>query len=53
MTIQEVISHVEIRLDYLKNFKTANIQIGNSEMVNKLDIEILETEQTLETLKSS
>ena len=53
MTIQDLIKQVEIRLEYLKNSKTTNIQIGNYDMVNKLDIEILETEQTIETLKGN
>jgi hypothetical protein len=53
MTIQDLIKHCEIRLEYLAQQKFHNIQLANSDMVNKLDVEIFQTEQTLNTLKSS
>jgi hypothetical protein len=53
MTIEKLIQQCEIRLDYLKNLRLSNIQLNNQDMVNKIDTEIMETEQTLNTLKSS
>ena len=50
MTIQELIIQVEIRLEYLKRLKVSNIELNNQKIVNSLDIEIIETEQTLNTL---
>ena len=53
MTLQELINNVEIRLDYLKSIRLSKIQLNDQEIVNQLDVEILETEQTLQTLKNS
>jgi hypothetical protein len=52
MTIKELINQCEIRLNYLKNYRKTNIELGNTELVNTLDIEILQTQETLETLKT-
>ena len=51
MTIKELINQCETRLNYLKNYRKTNIELGNTELVNSLDIEILQTQETLETLK--
>jgi hypothetical protein len=53
MTIQELIEQCEIRLNYLKSVRISNIELNNLEMVARLDIDILETEQTIEILKNS
>ena len=51
MTIKELINQCETRLNYLKNYRKTNIELGNTELVNSLDVEILQTQETLETLK--
>jgi len=53
MTIPKLIIQCEIRLEYLKSSKLSYTQLGNTEMVLKLEMEIAETEQTLLKLKSS
>lgn len=53
MTIEELIKDVEIRLDYLKTLRTSYIQLGNTAMVLKIEQDISETEQTLNTLKNT
>jgi hypothetical protein len=53
MTIQELIEQCEIRLNYLKSARISYIQLNNLEMVTKLDVEILETESTIQTLMNS
>lgn len=53
MTIQDLVDQLQIRLDYLKVARLSNIQLNRLEMVVKLDVEILETEQTIQTLKNS
>jgi len=53
MTMQELIEQCEIRLNYLKSVRISNIELNNLEMVARLDIDILETEQTIEILKNS
>jgi hypothetical protein len=53
MTIQELISQVEIRLEYLKTLKVSYIQLDNTEMVLKTEQDINETEQTLNILRNS
>ena len=53
MTIQELILQVEIRLEYLNNLRISNIQLNNTEMILKIETEIFETEQTLNTLKNN
>lgn len=53
MTIAKLIEQCEIRLEYLKSVKFSNIQLDNSELVNKLDVEILEMEETLNKLKNT
>ena len=51
MTIEKLITQCEIRLEYLKSQKYSNTQLGNSDIVNKLDTEILEIEETINRLK--
>ena len=53
MTIQKLILQVEMRLEYLKNLRISNIQLNNTEMILKIETEIFETEQTLNTLKNN
>ena len=53
MTVQDLVDQSQIRLDYLKVARLSNIQLNRLEMVVKLDVEILETEQTIQTLKNS
>jgi hypothetical protein len=53
MKIQELISQVEIRLEYLKTLKVSYIQLDNTEMVLKTEQDINETEQTLNILRNS
>ena len=53
MTISDLIKQCEIRLDYLKVQKLYNTQLANFDLVNKLDVEIFQTEQTLDKLKRS
>lgn len=53
MTIPKLINQCEIRLEYLISSKHSYTQLGNTEMVLRLEIEIAETEQTLEKLKNS
>jgi hypothetical protein len=52
MTIEKLIAQCETRLNYLKNYRKTNIELGNTELANSLDIEILQTQETLETLKT-
>ena len=52
MTINDLIKQCEVRLDYLKTVKISYTQLGDHEMVTKIDLEILEVEQTLNTLKA-
>lgn len=52
MTVPKLIIQCEIRLEYLKNLKLSYTQLGNAEMVLKLETEVAETEQTLLKLKS-
>jgi hypothetical protein len=51
MTVQQLLNQCEVRLDYLKNLRLSNVQLDNQVMVNKLDLQIMETEQTIEKLK--
>lgn len=51
MTIPDLINQCKIRLDYLKSAKISNIQLGNNDLVNKIDVEILEVEQTISKLE--
>jgi nucleoid-associated protein YejK len=53
MTIQKLIEQLNIRLNYLKSARISYIELNNLEIVARLDIEILETEQTIEILKNS
>lgn len=52
MTVEELISQCELRLEYLKSSRVSNIQLGNNDIVNKIDIDILETENTIIKLKN-
>jgi hypothetical protein len=52
MTIDILINQCEIRLEYLKSQKHSNIQLSNLDLVNKIDIEIIQVEQTIEKLKN-
>jgi hypothetical protein len=51
MTLEKLIKQCETRLDYLKSQRHSFIQLDNSDMVNKLDTEILEMEETMSKLK--
>ena len=53
MTINDLIKYCEIRLDFLKNQKITYIQLGDYEMINKIELQILESEITLNQLKNS
>jgi hypothetical protein len=50
--IQKLIKQCETRLNYLKIYRNSNIELGNDEIVNKVDTEILEIEETIEKLKT-
>jgi len=52
MTINDLINYCETRLEFLKTLKISYIQLGEYDMVNKIDAQILETENTLVQLKS-
>jgi len=51
MTITTIIQQCEIRLEYLRSIKISNIQLGNNDLVNRLDVEILELEETINKLR--
>lgn len=53
MTIQDLIKQCEIRLDYLKSAKLSNTQLQNNQVVDKIDMEILEVQETISKLKDS
>lgn len=53
MTIDSIIQQCEIRLDYLRSVRISNIQLGNNDLVNRLDVEILELEETINKLKEN
>jgi hypothetical protein len=53
MTINDLIKYCEIRLEFLKNQKTTYIQLNDYDMVNKIEIQIFESEVTLNQLKNS
>jgi hypothetical protein len=53
MTIYDLIRYCEIRLEFLKNQKTTYIQLNEYDMVNKIEMQILESEITLNQLKNS
>lgn len=53
MTINDLIKYCEIRLEHLRNLKTTYLQIADYENVNKIDIQIFETEDTLLKLKNN
>lgn len=53
MTILKLIEQCEIRLEYLKQARISNIQLDNNQLVNKLDIEILELQETIDKLKNT
>jgi hypothetical protein len=50
--IQKLIKQCETRLNYLKSYRNSNIELGNDEIVNKVDTEIIEIEETIEKLKT-
>lgn len=52
MTINDLINFCETRLDFLKTLKISYIQLGDYEMLNKIEAQILETENTLNQLKN-
>jgi hypothetical protein len=53
MNIAKLINQCEIRLDYLRTQLLSYNQLGNIEMILKLETEIAETEQTIAMLKNS
>jgi hypothetical protein len=52
MTIIDLTKQCEIRLEYLKSMRYSCIQLNNIEMVNRIDLEIIQIEQTIDNLKS-
>lgn len=53
MTIAKLIEQCEIRLEFLKASKFSYTQLAEYEMVTKIELEILEMEQTIATLKGN
>jgi len=53
MTISDLIKYCEIRIDFLSNSKLTYIQLADYEMVNKIELEITQTQNTLDILKNS
>jgi hypothetical protein len=53
MTIPELIKICQIRLDYLSLQKNSYIQLGDFDTANKIDVEILDTQNTLNFLKTN
>ena len=53
MTINDLIKQCEIRKEYLQALKHSNIQLNNQDVVNKIDAELLEIENTLTKLNSA
>ena len=52
MTILALIKQCEIRMSYLNALKNSNIQLENYDIVNKIDAEILELQDTIDKLKN-
>jgi hypothetical protein len=52
MTINDLIKFCESRLEYLKALKLSYAQLGDYDMLNKVEAQILETENTLNQLKT-
>jgi hypothetical protein len=53
MTINDLINFCITRLEFLKALKISYIQLGDYDMVNKIESQILETENTLNHLRNS
>lgn len=52
MTILALIKQCETRLNYLVALKNSNVQLENHDIVNKIDSEILQLEDTISKLKN-
>jgi hypothetical protein len=53
MTIPELIKFCEIRVDFLHSQKNSYIQLGDLAIVNKIEVEISDTQKTIDTLKAN
>lgn len=51
MTIPELIKFCEIRIDFLYSQKNSYIQLGDLVSVSRIEIEILDAQKTIDTLK--
>ena len=52
MTILAIIKQCEIRMSFLNALKNSNIELENYDLVNKIDAEILELQDTIDKLKN-
>jgi hypothetical protein len=53
MSIPELIKFCEIRIDFLHSQKNSYIQLGDLTTVSTIDIQILDTQKTIDTLKAN
>ena len=53
MTIPELISFCQTRVDFLYSQKNSYIQLGDLVSVSRIEIEILDTQKTIDTLKAN
>jgi hypothetical protein len=53
MTIPELIKFCEIRVDFLRSQKNSYIQLGDLASVYKIEVEISDTQKTIDTLKAN
>lgn len=53
MKIEEVVFILENRIKTLNQQRDNAVMSGNLELVNQLDVEIIETQNTLDTLKKT
>lgn len=51
MTIQELIDLAQSRINYLNSQKSATIQMGNATELIRIDMELLQTQETLNALQ--
>jgi len=53
MKIIDLIKQCEVRLEYLKNMRHSYVQQAEHDLINKVDSEILELEETINKLKNN
>jgi hypothetical protein len=52
MTIQDLLKYCDIRVNYLNNLRDSYIKLGDFIQVAKIENEISQTQQTIDSIKS-